>query len=73
MPGTQHRTACAGTLSRAAKDVFDKPLIQRSQQHKIKNGRDKLPAAGGIAETLTAIPRLPGRQAREPSDANPAR
>jgi transposase-like protein len=30
-------------LSRAIKDVFDKPLIQRCQQHKIKNVRDKLP------------------------------
>ena len=30
-------------LSRAVKDVFDKPLIQRCQQHKIKNVRDKLP------------------------------
>jgi putative transposase len=30
-------------LSRAVKDVFDKPLIQRCQQHKIKNVRDRLP------------------------------
>jgi len=30
-------------LSRAVKDVFDRPLIQRCQQHKIKNVRDKLP------------------------------
>ena len=30
-------------LSRAITDVFDKPLIQRCQQHKIKNVRDKLP------------------------------
>jgi putative transposase len=30
-------------LSRAVRDVFDKPLIQRCQQHKIKNLRDKLP------------------------------
>jgi len=29
--------------SRAVKDVFDKPLIQRCQQHKIKNLRDRLP------------------------------
>jgi transposase-like protein len=33
----------AKALSRAVKDVFDKPLIQRCQQHKIKNVRDKLP------------------------------
>jgi putative transposase len=33
----------ARALSRAVKDVFDKPLIQRCQQHKIKNVRDKLP------------------------------
>jgi putative transposase len=30
-------------LSRAVKDVSGKPLIQRCQQHKIKNVRDKLP------------------------------
>jgi transposase-like protein len=33
----------ARALSRAVRDVFDKPLIQRCQQHKIKNVRDKLP------------------------------
>ena len=33
----------AKALSRAVKDVFDKPLVQRCQQHKIKNVRDKLP------------------------------
>ena len=33
----------ARALSRAVKDVFDKPIIQRCQQHKIKNVRDKLP------------------------------
>jgi hypothetical protein len=33
----------ARALSRAVKDVFDQPLIQRCQQHKIKNVRDKLP------------------------------
>jgi transposase-like protein len=33
----------AKALSRAVTDVFDKPLIQRCQQHKIKNVRDKLP------------------------------
>ena len=33
----------AKALSRSVKDVFDKPLIQRCQQHKIKNVRDKLP------------------------------
>jgi putative transposase len=30
-------------LARAVRDVFDRPLIQRCQQHKIKNVRDKLP------------------------------
>jgi putative transposase len=30
-------------LSRAIKDVFDKPLIHRCQQHKIRNVRDKVP------------------------------
>jgi transposase-like protein len=33
----------AKALTRAVEDVFDKPLIQRCQQHKIKNVRDKLP------------------------------
>jgi putative transposase len=33
----------AKTPTRAVKDVFDQPLIQRCQQHKIKNVRDKLP------------------------------
>jgi len=30
-------------LSRAVKDVFDKPVIQRCQQHKIRNVIDRLP------------------------------
>jgi putative transposase len=30
-------------LARAVKDVFDKPLIQRCQEHKIRNVKDKLP------------------------------
>jgi transposase-like protein len=30
-------------LSRAVRDVFDKPLIQRCQEHKIRNVRDRLP------------------------------
>jgi putative transposase len=33
----------AKALSRAVKDVSGQPLIQRCQQHKIKNVRDKLP------------------------------
>src|SRR5689334_22217051 len=33
----------AKALSRAIKDVFDEPLIQRCQQHKIRNVIDKLP------------------------------
>jgi putative transposase len=33
----------AKALSRAVKDVFDKPVIHRCQQHKIKNVRDRLP------------------------------
>ena len=33
----------AKALSRAVRDVFDKPLIQRCQQHKIRNVIDKLP------------------------------
>jgi hypothetical protein len=44
-------------LSRAVKDVFDKPLIQRCQQHKIKNVRDKLP------ERLKAVAEKRMRQA----------
>jgi putative transposase len=30
-------------LSRAVRDVFDQPAIQRCQQHKIRNVRDRLP------------------------------
>jgi transposase-like protein len=30
-------------LAKAIRDVFDKPLIHRCQQHKIRNVRDKLP------------------------------
>jgi putative transposase len=30
-------------LARAVKDVFDQPLIQRCQEHKIRNIKDKLP------------------------------
>jgi putative transposase len=30
-------------LARAIRDVFDKPLIHRCQQHKIRNVRDRLP------------------------------
>ncbi|MGH3160024.1 MAG: IS256 family transposase [Streptosporangiaceae bacterium] len=33
----------ARALSSAVKDVFDKPLIQRCQEHKIRNVKDKLP------------------------------
>jgi putative transposase len=49
----------ARALSRAVKDVCDKPLIQRCQQHKIKNVRDKLPngcgrwPSGGCARPTT--------------------
>jgi putative transposase len=47
----------AKALSRAVRDVFDQPLIQRCQQHKIKNVRDKLP------EKLRAIAERRMRQA----------
>jgi putative transposase len=47
----------AKALSRAVKDVFDQPLIQRCQQHKIKNVRDKLP------ERLRAVAERRMRQA----------
>jgi putative transposase len=30
-------------LAKAVKDVFDKPLVHRCQQHKIRNVRDRLP------------------------------
>ena len=33
----------SAALARAVRDVFDKPLIQRCQEHKIRNVRDKLP------------------------------
>jgi putative transposase len=50
-------------LSRAVKDVFDKPLIQRCQQHKIKNVRDKLP------DKLRAVAERRMRQAYHASSA----
>jgi putative transposase len=33
----------AKALARAVKDVFDKPVIHRCQEHKIRNVKDKLP------------------------------
>jgi putative transposase len=47
----------ANALSCAVKDVSGKPLIQRCQQHKIKNVRDKLP------ERLRAVAERRMRQA----------
>jgi len=53
----------AKALSRAVKDVFDKPLIQRCQQHKIKNVRDKLP------DKLRAVAERRMRQAYHAASA----
>jgi putative transposase len=53
----------AKALSRAVRDVFDKPLIQRCQQHKIKNVRDKLP------EKLRTVAERRMRQAYHASSA----
>jgi len=53
----------AKALSRAVKDVFDQPLIQRCQQHKIKNVRDKLP------ERLRTVAERRMRQAYHASSA----
>ena len=50
-------------LSRAVKDVFDKPLIQRCQQHKIRNVRDKLP------EKLRAVAEKRMREAYHAASA----
>jgi putative transposase len=50
-------------LSRAIKDVFDKPLIQRCQQHKIRNVRDKLP------EKLRAVAEKRMREAYHAASA----
>jgi putative transposase len=50
-------------LSRAVRDVFDQPLIQRCQQHKIKNIRDKLP------ERLRAVAERRMRQAYHATSA----
>jgi transposase-like protein len=47
----------AKALSRAVKDVFDKPLIHRCQEHKIRNVKDKLP------EKLRAVTEQRMRQA----------
>jgi putative transposase len=47
----------AKALARAVKDVFDKPLIHRCQEHKIRNVKDKLP------ENLRAVTERRMRQA----------
>jgi transposase-like protein len=47
----------AKALARAVKDVFDQPLIQRCQEHKIRNVKDKLP------EKLRAVAEKRMRQA----------
>jgi putative transposase len=47
----------AKALLRAVKDVFDKPVIQRCQEHKIRNVKDKLP------EKLRAVAEKRMRQA----------
>ena len=53
----------AKALSRAVRDVFDKPLIQRCQQHKIKNVRDKLPEKRGRSPSGgCARPTTPSRR-----------
>lgn len=49
--------------SRAIKDVFDKPLVRRCQQHKIRNVRDKLP------EKLRTVAEKRMRQACHASSA----
>src|SRR5262249_46957575 len=53
----------AKALTRAVKDVFDQPLIQGCQQHKIKNVRDKLP------ERLRAVAERRMRQAHHAESA----
>ena len=50
-------------LSRAIKDVFDRPLIHRCQQHKIRNVRDRLP------EKLRTVVEKRMRQAYHASSA----
>jgi putative transposase len=47
----------AKALARAVSDVFDQPLIQRCQEHKIRNVKDKLP------ERLKAVAEKRMRQA----------
>src|SRR5256714_7266146 len=47
-------------LARAVKDVFDKPLIHRCQEHKIRNVKDKLP------ERLKTVAERRKRQAHHP-------
>jgi putative transposase len=47
----------AKALLRAVKDVFDKPVIQRCQEHKVRNVKDKLP------EKLRAVAEKRMRQA----------
>ena len=51
----------AKALTRAVRAVFDQPIIQRCQQHKVRNVRDKLP------ERLRAVA---GRRMRQPTTPN---
>src|SRR5215472_8133495 len=57
----------AKALSRAVKDVFDKPVIHRCQQHKIRNVIDKLP------ERLKSVTEKRMRQAYHAESALKAR
>jgi transposase-like protein len=59
----------AKALSSAVKKVFDKPVIQRCQQHKIANVRDKLPdkLRGHREADAPGLPRRVGPEGRSPS------
>ena len=58
-------------LARAVKDVFDKPLIHRCQEHKIRNVKDKLPerlrtvAEKRMRQAYHAESALKGRRAAD--------
>jgi putative transposase len=66
-------------LARAIRDVFDKPLIQRCQQHKIENVKNGYPTGSrawsrsGSGPPTTPNPRSPPRPRWSPSPANSTR
>jgi putative transposase len=55
----------ATALRRAVSDVFDQPVIQRCQLHKLRNVADRLPDT--VASTVAKRMRAAYRNPRAPS------